>query len=565
MPPPAIPTLAHTVGGGVVGGAQARTTTRARTRPRSGTPDSPPTPARPSRGALLAGDRSPRYGSGADATALLPAHGGARRVQVRLGRRPAPATQGFRRRWRAVDEPPRVDVSQDQGGRRGGPGANGGATYARKDHSLASITDRIVGEFDASNEERGGGRRRRGLHGAVARKRSRGCARRASGREASSPVRRDERAGGCRRDGAHQQGGVQVARRHARSRDAREAHRRRTRRRRRRGGSPGGGGGDASSLKSLASRLMQHVGSAEAPRPSRSTRAPPRLKLGGVPAPDAPGAHGTGALAGAAGRLHDVASILIRIGVLEFCEPEGKVRGREANSSGSARRVRRARRLAEGASGGVIEKGYGTGAAAAAAAAAAALAAQHRRDAPTDGSGKLQAPDAAAAPSKASRLSSFFQRAPGGGLDPAQNPRKRNRQSVKFSTDVDRSLALLPPRRRGDEDRAGHGGGGAGAPPLPRVDPAALHGDDGPALAAARRRWRRRLVGLPAFVGPLQALYAWYSGAAGHKTNGEGANRPARPDRRMTSRSPPCRACRVCLGSPRVSSGAGPPPRWRRR
>ena len=33
----------------------------------------------------------------------------------------------------------------------------GGPGYARKDHSLASITDRIVGEFDAANRDAVGG------------------------------------------------------------------------------------------------------------------------------------------------------------------------------------------------------------------------------------------------------------------------------------------------------------------------------------------------------------------------------------------------------------------------
>ena len=81
---------------------------------------------------------------------------------------------------------------------------------------------------------------------------------------------------------------------------------------------------------------MQHVGSAEGAAPVAFDACAAALKLGGVPAPDAPGAHGTGALAGAARRLHDVASILIRIGVLEFCEPEGRFAA-AAISSGSAR------------------------------------------------------------------------------------------------------------------------------------------------------------------------------------------------------------------------------------
>ena len=69
-------------------------------------------------------------------------------------------------------------------------------------------------------------------------------------------------------------------------------------------------------LKSLAARLMRHVG-ASAGAPVAFDACAAAMKLGGVPAPDAPGAHGTGALAGAARRLHDVASILIRVGVLD--------------------------------------------------------------------------------------------------------------------------------------------------------------------------------------------------------------------------------------------------------
>ena len=40
----------------------------------------------------------------------------------------------------------------------------------------------------------------------------------------------------------------------------------------------------------------------------------------------------------------------------------------------------------------------------------------------------------------------------------------------------------------------------------------------------------------PAFVGPLQALYAWYSGAAGTKTNGDGGENGATNARRGLGR-----------------------------
>ena len=132
-------------------------------------------------------------------------------------------------------------------------------------------------------------------------------------------------------------------------------------------------GGDASSLKSLASRLMQHLGTAgsrgDDPKSKSSDALAPAvafdacvaaLKLGGVPAPDAPGANGTGALAGAARRLHDVASILIRVGVVGFVErAAGKAKGRgELRWLGPASVTAR---LAEGAAGAILEKGYGAG------------------------------------------------------------------------------------------------------------------------------------------------------------------------------------------------------------
>ena len=151
MPPPAIPTLAHTVGGGVVGGPGAHHHAGADASALGHPGFAAYAGANPSRGALLAGDRSP--GTGLAPTRLLfsPLTGarGASRYD-------SDDDQPPRRKGAADGEPwmsPRAGKShKTKGGAAAGPGANGGATYARKDHSLASITDRIVGEFDASNE-----------------------------------------------------------------------------------------------------------------------------------------------------------------------------------------------------------------------------------------------------------------------------------------------------------------------------------------------------------------------------------------------------------------------------
>jgi hypothetical protein len=77
-----------------------------------------------------------------------------------------------------------------------------------------------------------------------------------------------------------------------------------------------------------------------------------------------------------------VASILIRIGVLELVEQEGKTNGRGELKWLGAEQV--TKRLAKGSAGAAVEKGYGTGALKKAAVAAAlkkaavAAAAQHK-------------------------------------------------------------------------------------------------------------------------------------------------------------------------------------------
>ncbi|MDC1215826.1 hypothetical protein N8152_03245, partial [bacterium] len=155
--------------------------------------------------------------------------------------------------------------------------------------------------------------------------------------------------------------------------------------------------------------------------------------------------------------------------------------------------------------------------------------------------GKTQlAPDPSAAAKQASRLSSFFTRAPvvGGNGLPLMNTnsgKKNQRPSVSFDVGVEgRSSLFSPPP--GANKRGGDG----------------LNNDTAAAAAALLRspEWIAQLsmatmgapimhapspsgVGVqtwasPATVAPLQALYAWYSGNAGAvgKTNGQGyANR----------------------------------------
>jgi|AntAceMinimDraft_1070359.scaffolds.fasta_scaffold55960_1 hypothetical protein len=105
---------------------------------------------------------------------------------------------------------------------------------------------------------------------------------------------------------------------------------------------------------------MQVLGSVPGHQPLPFDACVAALNLGGVPAANAPGAHGTGALAGAARRLHDVSSILIRLGVLEYREHEGGGKGRGELRWLGATSV--TARLALGAEGGAVETGYGVGA-----------------------------------------------------------------------------------------------------------------------------------------------------------------------------------------------------------
>ena len=518
MPPPAIPTLAHTVGGGVVGGPGAHHHAGADASALGHPGFAAYAGANPSRGALLAGDRSP--GTGLAPTRLLfsPLTGarGASRYD-------SDDDQPPRRKGAADGEPwmsPRAGKShKTKGGAAAGPGANGGATYARKDHSLASITDRIVGEFDASNEGAAVGADAVGStaqwHGNVpvdALAERLGVKR----RRLYDVMNVLEAVGVTERISKGACSGTAPCAFARRSRSSSTTHPPPPPPR-----TPPRVAGAATPPRSSRSRRGSCIRRIRRGRHARRVRrVRRRSKLGGVPAPGRP-ARTAQARSPAPPGGHDVASILIRIGVLEFCEPEGRFAARR--SQVARRGVRRATTRG-GASGGVIEKGYGTGAAAAAAAAAAAPA-PHRRDAPKMDFGKLQAPDAAAAAKQASRLSSFFQRAPGGGLDPAQNPRKRYRQSVKFSTDVDRSALFSPPAgaaMKSAQDTAAAAQALLRSPEWIQQLSMATMGQPSPQLAGAGAAgsWAS-----PAFVGPLQALYAWYSGAAGHKTNGEGANR----------------------------------------
>jgi hypothetical protein len=440
-------------------------------------------------------------------------------------------------------------------------GAGGaGPGYARKDHSLASITDRIVGEFDASNRDAVGGGR------AAVVKNPDGSVQRHSGSTApwhgNVPVDAlAERLGVKRRrlyDVMNVLEAVGVTERiskgackwHGATRVEACLEKLRAEEMTERASGDNDLSGDASSLKSLAARLMRHVGASNG-APVAFDACASALKLGGVPAPDAPGALGTGALAGAARRLHDVASILIRVGVLAFVEHEGKTKGRGDLKWLGAGSV--TARLADGAAGAVVEKGYGAGAAA-----AARDGVQTRAPAPSmyygafgaggdlgmvktghDGFGKPFLPaDPAAAAKQASRLSSFFQRAPAMAPADAGGRPGARRPSVSFGAealDARASIFSPPPGAHRPRDAAdaaaaaaalmrspewiaqlsmaAAGGAGALAP-----SPAANGG-----VSALNPSWAS-----PATVAPLQALYAWYSGNAqnvGVKTNGEGAAR----------------------------------------
>jgi hypothetical protein len=207
------------------------------------------------------------------------------------------------------------------------------------------------------------------------------------------------------------------------------------------------------------------------------------------------------------------------------------------------------KRLAEGAAGAAVEKGYGTGAQQAALerAAAAAAASQHKSvlgQVPLDkkwdaANAQAAAANNANAAKAASRLSSFFQRAgPGGAPAPVPIP------AVNFGIELD-GRASKKSRKGGQSVKFRQDVAGANSlfsPPMhaPPVNPRDIN-----ATAAALLRSPEWIAGLaqaasapspaapvggaavggaswasPAFVAPLQALYSFYSGAIGPKTVG---------------------------------------------
>jgi hypothetical protein len=333
----------------------------------------------------------------------------------------------------------------------------------------------------------------------------------------------------------------------------------------REGKNPDAAGGDASSLKSLAVRLMQHVGfhtggcddDAATTRGSVAFDAcAAAMRLGGVPAADAPGANGTGALAGAARRLHDVASILIRVGVLDFVEPEGGGKGRgELRWLGAGAVTERLALGADGALPAEKASGYGVGAQQQAAAAAAAAAAPPRMmGPPADGGASFfnAGNNAFGAKQASTRLSNFFGRAGAAPANNGGNGKKGNGKgaSVKFE---DRSTLFSPPMLGGNGGVVGgfnaNGAAAAAAALLKSpewlqqlsVATAGVAPAPGGVGASANTPQLANNSGLaswtsPAFVGPLQALYAWYSGAAGTKTNGDGGENGATNARRGLGR-----------------------------
>ena len=220
---------------------------------------------------------------------------------------------------------------------RPAPAARGrGPGCARKDHSLASITDRIVGEFDAANRDAVGGGQPAVLKNAD------GSAQRPSGSTApwhgNVPVDAlAERLGVKRRrlyDVMNVLEAVGVTERiskgackwHGASRVEASLEKLRLDEARAGEVEEAEASGDASSLKSLATRLMRRVGASAGAPVARRVRggdeAGRRARAGRARR----ARHGRAR--GCARRLHDVASILIRVGVLAFVEHEGKAKGR---------------------------------------------------------------------------------------------------------------------------------------------------------------------------------------------------------------------------------------------
>jgi hypothetical protein len=251
-------------------------------------------------------------------------------------------------------------------------------------------------------------------------------------------------------------------------------------------------------------------------------------------------------------------------------------------------------RLAEGAAGAVVEKGYGAGAAAAAAREPAVGATLDRTQTTANGGGNTNnyysqqrqflnstqfpqfdaqsklpldaygkayggsvAPDPSAAAKQASRLSSFFQRAPlGVHLAHGQVPAGANltdnsvggtsgknghdatrRPSVSFHGNAQRRSSLFSPapgltatRKESvhvnDDQTAVHAAALMRSPEwiaqlsMATMGAPIMHAPSPAGVAGGAAHWAS-----PATVAPLQALYAWYSGNANGnagKTNGHG-------------------------------------------